>query len=314
MEIIKEYTNIVENTDTLFSIIIYDKYFLDIVKYIEDQLEKSKKITNPLKKNKINNRLFNFLKYINDNYNESHIINSIFLINDKIIEYKLKSNEIETAITYNIPKIFIKNDYTFYIEYFIDLFYNFNFIYSIKINKNDLSIIKMNKNKEKNIENLKIMSEQKIYEIIDNIRKNNNYKDLIIIYGVSTIINKIDNIKNIIIKKELLGRFDLYNLYEDEIMKNNHILLEKKLDELKNENTNSDLYIFGKLKFEIKEAIESYSIKELYIEDKKLEKLKTFIDNNFLNFKIIPIKSLENFDIGYNFIKDYNGIMGIKYY
>ena len=74
------------------------------------------------------------------------------------------------------------------------------------------------------------------------------------------------------------------------------------------------MYIFGKLKFEIKEAIESYSIKELYIEDKKIEKLKSFIDETFLNFKIIPIKSLDDGDIAYNFIKNYNGIMGIKYY
>jgi hypothetical protein len=314
MEILKENIHIEETLDTLFSIIIYDKKVLDVVKYLEEQLDKSKKITNPIKKNKINNRLFNFIQYINNNYNELSNINSIFLINDKIIEYKLKIKDIETANTYNIPKIFIKNDYKFYIEYFIDIFNNFEFIYTIKIIKNDANIIKINKNKEKNIENLKIINENKIYEVIENIRKNNNYKDFIIIYGTSNIINKIDDIKNIIIKKELFGRFDLYKFYEDEMMLNNHQLLEKKLEDLKNENTNIDLYVFGKLKFEIKDAIESYSIKELYIEDKKLDKLKTFIDDNFLNFKIITIRSLENGDIGDNFIKNYNGIMGIKYY
>jgi hypothetical protein len=83
---------------------------------------------------------------------------------------------------------------------------------------------------------------------------------------------------------------------------------------MKNEKTNIDLYIFGKLKIEIKDAIESYSIKELYIEEKKLNKLKEFIDHTLLNFKIINIKSLENNDIADSFIKNYNGIMGIKYY
>ena len=68
------------------------------------------------------------------------------------------------------------------------------------------------------------------------------------------------------------------------------------------------------LKIEIKDAIESYSIKELYIEEKKLNKLKEFIDHTLLNFKIINIKSLENNDIADSFIKNYNGIMGIKYY
>ena len=44
-------------------------------------------------------------------------------------------------------------------------------------------------------------------------------------------------------------------------MKKNHIELEKRLNDLQNSKTNIDLYIFGKLKIEIKDAIESYSIK-----------------------------------------------------
>jgi hypothetical protein len=90
--------------------------------------------------------------------------------------------------------------------------------------------------------------------------------------------------------------------------------LEKKLGDIKNPNTNIDLYIFGKIKYEIKEAVESYMVKELYIDNNKIEKLREIIPEEFLNFKIIPIKSLENCDIASLFIKDYNGIMGIKYY
>ena len=97
-------------------------------------------------------------------------------------------------------------------------------------------------------------------------------------------------------------------------MKKNHILLEKKLKEIQNEKTNLDLFLFGKLKFEIKDAIESYLIKELYIDEKKITILKKNVEESYLNFKIIPIKSIENGDIADNFIKDYNGIMAIKYF
>ena len=90
MEKLKEYIHNEETTDTLISIIIYDKNTNDIIKYFEDQLEKAKKITNIIKKNKINTRLFNFIKYINDNYEENSIVNSIFLIDDKIHYYELK--------------------------------------------------------------------------------------------------------------------------------------------------------------------------------------------------------------------------------
>ena len=315
MDILKNYTKYEENLDTLFTIIIHDKKCEDILKSLESQLDKSKNISNPIKKIKINNRLFSIIKYIRDLYIDESIINSIFLVNDKIFEYKLNSNEIKTASEYNFVKCGIKNDKKFLIEYLIDLFYNFNFIYSIKVNKNDLTVHKMNKNKEKVIEETKINNDSKITEVVDNIRKNDNKKDYIIIYGISQYLVKInDPMKNVIIKKEFMNKEEIYELYENEIAKINNQLLEKKLEELTNPKTNLDLFVFGKLKVEFKEAIESYMIKELYIEEKKIENLKRFIDNECLNFKIIPVKSLEDGDIASSFIKDYNGIMGIKYY
>ena len=311
MNKLKEYSNIEDSIETLYSIYIYNKKVKEVINYFEDELEKAKRINNPVKKNKINNRLFNFIKYLNDNYEEELLLNAIFLIHDKIILYELKKVEIEIAEHYNFPKIFLKCDTKFLIEYFIDLFYNLTFIYAIKINKNEYSNIKLNKYKMKIIEHGKVNNEQKIVELIDNIRNTQNYKDFIIIIGNSKIPS---NIKNIIFSKDLLNNNEIYSLYEYEIMKENNILLRKRLDELKNENTNLDLFVFGKLKFEIKEAIESYALKELYIETKKLENLKKFISDEFLNFKIIPIKSLENGDDASIFIKDYNGLMGIKYF
>ena len=319
MNNLNQYKNITESTDTLISLLVYDKKVIDLITFLENELEKAKKISNPIKKHKINNRLFNLIKFLNDTYNEESVlnlnINSIFLVHDKIIEYKLTKEDVDNAKYFKFLNIQIYSDTFFYIDYFIDLFLNFNFIYSIKVNKNDYSITKFNKNKEKEIENSKVSNEDKMMELIENIRKNNNYKDLIIIYGKSILISKLENkIKNIILSNDFLNRESLYNLYENEVMKKNHLLLKEKLEALNNEKTNIDLYVFGKLKFEIKESIESYLIKELYIEDKKLEKLKTFVDDSFFNFKIIPIKSIEDGDIAYNFIKDYNGIMGIKYY
>lgn len=309
MDTLKQYINITENTETLFSIIIYDTSSDALIKFIENEITKAKNISNIIKKNKINNRLFMFLKHVQENYvKEKEIINKIFLINDTIFNYKLNNNEINTARSYNLHKIFIKCECTFCIDYIIDFFTNFNFIYVMKINKNELFIIQSNKNKEKELEKIKISGEQKILEEIEKIRKNNNYKDFIIILGKFSITN-LTNL-NIIIHKELLNKSEVYELYENELMKKNHIMLSNRISDMKNENTNLDLYIFG----EIQEAIESYIIKELYIEDKKLEKLRSFTDESFLNFKIIKIKSLENGDIADQFIKDYNGIIGIKYY
>jgi hypothetical protein len=315
MDNLKKYINIEEKTETLYSILIYNKNLVEIIKYIEEQIGKAKNITNSVVKYKINNRLFLFLNYVKENYKEDCIINSIFLINDEIISYELNNNEINTLLIYNIQKIFIKTDNKFYIDYFIDLFYNFDFIYSIKLNKNELYIIKLNKNKEKELDHYKNINENNIIDSINKIQKEYNYKDYIILFGISPLFAKIDNtIKNIIIHKNFINKSEIFNIYDNENIKKNNLLLQKRLDDIKNEKTNLDLYIFGKLKIEIKDAIELYLIKELYIEDKKLEKLKTFVDESFLNFKIISIKSLEKSDIADIFIRDYNGIMGIKYY
>ena len=191
---------------------------------------------------------------------------------------------------HKFPNIIYKTDNIFWIEYILDLFSNFNFIYSIFINKSNAIVSKFNKNKEKEENNYKINNEEKIYEIIDNTRKNNNYKDIIFIYGSSNLLNKLKEIKDVIIEKEQYNREYLYNLYENELMKKNHILLQKRLDDMNNEKTNLDLYIFGKLKLEIKESIESYSIKELYIEEKKLEKIaEILVDKLHLEKLIITL-------------------------
>ena len=316
MDILKSYINIQEKLETLITIYVYDIKRDEFLKKIEDNHLSALKINNPVKKHKLNNRFYNLMKYIEINYKEDENINSIFLIDDKIFEYNLLNNDIKNAKEYNFIKFYIKTDIVFNINYLIDLFNNFEFIYTIKLHRNEFNIIKINKHKEKKISEIKVSNELELIENIEKIRKDYNYKDLIIIYGISAYLKSeyIEKIKNTLIIKEILNRNILYSYYEDELMKKNHIELEKRLNDLQNSKTNIDLYIFGKLKIEIKDAIESYSIKELYIEDRKLELLKKFIDNDLLNFKIYTIKSLKNGDIAEQFIKDYNGIMGIKYF
>jgi hypothetical protein len=315
MEALKEYKSIEETTETLISFIFINKSYHVVLNTLQDNLDKASKITNIVKKNKINNRFYSLLKYIENNYVEESILNSIFLVGDKIFEYKLNQKEIKTSEEYNFQKIFIKCDTFFYVDYMIDLFYNFTFIYGLKITKNDLYVFQLNKNKEKEVNSYKNINENRIYEEIDNIRKNYNYKDIIILYGNSSLLGKLNHkSEKMIIEKEKSYREDIYNIYQSEIIKNNNLLLEKKLLDLQNPNTNTDLYIFGKLKEGIKEAIEMYMVKELYIEEKKLERLRKIVDHSFLNFKIIEIKSIQDGDSAYHFIKDYNGIMAIKYY
>jgi len=325
-EIKTKYAQINETTESLLSIMVHKKTNTEVLNYLHDQLEKAKNITNIVKKNKVNNRCFKLIKYIELKYQisdsgENTEINSIFLVDENIIEYSLTKNEIAILQEYDIMKLYMKYDMMFHIEYFYDILRNFNFIYSIKITKSDPIIYKFNKNKEKIvnfdksiISTNKVSDTKGIISLCDVIRNEISYKDIIFI--ISTIsFDKIPDNKNIILyKNDKFSRHDIYQLYKNEIYKKNNIELEKRLSDLSNEKTNTDLYVFGKLKDIVSDYIETYSIKELYIEERKILRLKEITDPECLNFRIIPIRAIEDGDCASQFIKNYNGIMAIKYF
>ncbi len=315
MDELKKFINIRNSIDVLYTILIYNKSVSSILNDIEIQRQKAKNISNPVKKHKIMERLFLFENYLNNNYNiDTDIINSIFLIDESVYRYDLTNAMLSIAKEYNMRDYFTKIDTFFHVEYLIDFFTNFNFIYHLKVNKNDVSLTKMNKNKEKEIYNSKSITESGFNDLCNKIRSEYNYKENIFVSGNSpALFAKINNVKNIIIKNDNLSRNDVWELYENELMKLNIVELDKRLIELENPKY-VDLYVFGKLKVEIKEAMECYALKELFIEEKKLEKLKEFVEPECFNFKIYPIRSLEVGDSACNFINSYNGIMGIKYY
>jgi hypothetical protein len=322
MDELKKFINIRNTLDVLYTILIYNKSVSSILNDIEEQRIKAKNISNPVKKHKIMERLFLFENYLNNNYNpdrntNNEFINSIFLIDETVYRYDLTTEMLNIAKEYNMRNYFTKIDTFFHIEYLIDFFTNFYFIYHLKVNKNEATLTKMNKNKEKEIYNSKSITESGFNDLCNRIRSEYNYKENIFVSGNSpALFGKISNIninKNIILKNENLSRNDVWDLYENELMKLNIVELDKRIIELNNPKY-VDLYVFGKLKVEIKEAMECYSLKELFIEEKKLEKLKEFVGPEFFNFKIYIIRALEVGDSACNFINSYNGIMGIKYY
>jgi hypothetical protein len=87
--------------------------------------------------------------------------------------------------------------------------------------------------------------------------------------------------------------------------------LEKQLSQL---SITPDLFVFGRLKREILEAIQSFQLKELYIDAQKLEKIQSICDASYFNFKVFPIVSLVANDTADQFLKNHNGLMGVKYF
>jgi hypothetical protein len=114
-------------------------------------------------------------------------------------------------------------------------------------------------------------------------------------------------------KNKNLTKEEVWEWKRDEEMKGHLALLEERMKEISDERK-VDLFVFGRIKIEIKEHIEGYMLKELFIEERKLKILEGIVEPEMLNFKIIPIRSLERGDVGEEFISKYNGLMGVKYY
>ena len=94
-------------------------------------------------------------------------------------------------------------------------------------------------------------------------------------------------------------------------IKNQNLLQSEILNQLQKPNLINKI-LFGKK--EISKGILDYMIKILFIDKKLLKSLKKNISNDYLNFEIIEIDSIKNGDIGYQFLKNYDGIIALKYY
>jgi hypothetical protein len=303
-----------ENRNTLITLYFYETTKENAISFIQKELNKCSTIQNTSIKNKLNNRLYE-LKLKIEKMNDDILLSMIYLLHDEIIEHKFNENEKQVFIDFKLKPINIWNDEIFQIDYLIDLFYDFNFYYSCVVQKNQFIIKKINSTKNKVLNQIKFSNEKTLIENINQVINEQKITELYI-HSNHNLIKALINEKNkkyICFEQELNDNEVLVKI-KNTIYEKNNQLLEKKLNELNNPNTNLDVFVFGFLKKEILSAIECYSLKELYIEERKLVILKECLDDSFFNFKIIPIVSTKNGDIASQFIKNYKGLMGIKYF
>jgi hypothetical protein len=286
-----------DNHESLFTILLHNFTKEEFISDLKDKLNQIKSIKNSFKRIKLNDRIFNLMQQVENN--KIHIFNHIILVSDDIIYINLESDDIKLLKEYDIPKYTFEYGEYFNIEWLTDLFNNFNF-YNIVINNNNkFTYYKGNSYKKKivakdtNIEYVKIISEPFFYIGKPNtLIKNKNMLETIPIFN-----SWFDIIENI-------------NKYE---MKKRIIIFQELLDKM---STDPDKFIFGS---DIYEFIEQYNVKELYIH---ADSKKQFDDNiinkeltDNMNFSIIIISSdPKTYDASNILLKNYNGILGIKYY
>lgn len=299
---LKKYQNITDKFNSLFTFVVYDTKFNDFKFFLKEKLEKIQNISNNYKKKYLNDRLYNFILYIEDNYKDGDIINSLYLISNKIDEYTL-TEELEILRYFNIKNILYFNDEYYKIDYIEDLFYNKDYKHILNINNKNLKYFLITKTKSKLIEEVN-SSKLDVNEYI----KDKKIK-ICLIHGISSYIKKLEIKPHLIYNKnlnneEILKEFYKYNM---NIL---HKRLSETIDLIKNEKTLHRV-VFGK---DIINSINYNQIKTLFCSPKKLKKVFDTFDNDLLNFEILEIKPISDGDISERFRKDFNGIIGYTYY
>lgn len=300
-----EYENHHDKYESLFTCIFHDIKADEVVKKLDHHLKKVQAINNSYRRKYINDRLYNFiteLKTIDGNTQ----INAVYLVGKDVNKSKLRKKELKILREYDIDKYIFRFANIFDIEYLVSLFTDLEFNDAIQLKNNTLKWYKVNSTKRKKVDEY----EKKSLDVEEYVKSNDINK--CVIFGSSSSLKKIKNKSLNVINKnlsweEVMDEFTRMKIQE------NHKLLSSAFDMLDNEKTSSKI-IYGKLEKEIKEAIEMYRVKELYIDSKSLKTLKSKIDKDYFNFKIILIESFKKGDVGDKLIKDYNGVLGVAYY
>lgn len=286
-----------------FTIMTYNLKVENIIQKINDKLNKvNSNMKNNFKKKIINQRLYPVLEYLKD-LKINDLLNVIILSGDELKIFNLSKEELLICNKWEFTNFYFESDDKFKIGYLKNLLNENNLNIIFELENQLLKIIEIDKVKSRIIERKNIENEDDFNKIIKKLNPK-------LIYGTGSFLKKLKFLENINLKK-LNKKEIIEKITKTEILKNHKILQNEILSQLQNPNL-MNKFLFGKS--EISKGILDYMVQKLFITKKLLKSLKKNISNEYLNFKIVIIDKYENGDIGETFIKNYDGIIAIKYY
>ena len=248
----------------------------------------NKKIKDSYKRQQANDILYSLRCYIEENYKMDDIINNIFFVNKEVADYKLGKEQLEIAKNWNLPNHYFSYSDRFEVEYFYNLFSNEKIYKVLKIKNKDATVMELTENKSR------IILEKNISDI--------EISNFDLICGISSEIKKLDGIVGNLTNSEILEKIKTNQMLK------NHLQLDLVLNNLQNPKWENKL-VFGKK--DISESLKYCLIKTLFCSSKNLAKIKKSIT---INFEVIIVDKIKLGDTGDIFKKNYDALLGIKYF
>lgn len=289
----------------LYTFLIHELTANDVILRLRSILEKvNLKMKDNFKKKIINERLYNIILEL-ETLKESDKINHIILSGKEVNMYKLTNDELKILKKWNINQFYYSDNNIFELDYLKALFDESKLKIIGEFDGNKLCIIELDNVKSRQIDEIKISNQEEF-------NKYYSENNIFLFHGKGTFIKKIKTIPENRLYTCKLKQDEITEAINKIIIETNQIILNKEvLTQLINPSF-ENLFLFGKK--EVSNGILGYQIKKLFITQKLLDKLKSKIDNSLLNFEIIIVDRLKSGDIGDEFIRNYGGLIGIKYY
>jgi hypothetical protein len=297
MEDLLKLRKVRDKQDTVLTIIIYDHGKEEFITYLKKQLENIKKIKDSYKRKAINDRLYDFLTFIESNAPE--MINYIYLVGPEMHDLELTKKQVNMLKEYNIKSLFYEYSDRYNINYIDKLFNDFDFYKVAEIDKKKITFFDMNSTKIKKLNSETVNNQQELLDFMGKF-------DLV--HGNSTLL------KGLVCDKPNFNK----RLSPEEIVEEIEKIIirvnQKKLDELLNNITNpkyEDKIFFGGN--ETKKYTEQSMVKTLFIHESVYKKFNR-IYAEYINFEVVEIRKLEHGDISDRLLNDYNCCVGELYY
>lgn len=317
-EKLKKIKNQESTNETVYTIFLLNYSITECITFLYEKLQKIKIISNTKKRKDANDRIFNFKNKLEEIHTKKNIdkISGLFIVSDIIQGFMFnKETELIKHLTdFNVKDFMLLSSNSIRCDVINDIFYSQSLCNIIKINNNTCKHIQMNSIKNKVINDFKLTTTNDLQEYIrSEIFIKENKKTFVIYprYPKKEITQQFEEMTYIYEKD--MTNFKIIELNETLNNKENIDKLEKFISEINNPKK-INLLLSGQLDKQIKQAIETYMVKKLFVHKSIKDKFENVIDNEFINFEIIWIDTAENGDYSETFLSSWGGVVGELYY
>ncbi len=301
-----KYLKAKDKFESLYIFVIYDSNIDEFNEKIAKIMKILDNIPDSKKRGFLKSRIYDFQKNVNDNHKER--INGIYFVSTKVEKEEIEKEHIATLKFFSHPKISYNFGNNYPIEWLNKLLYDMEYINVFNIRNNDIKYFIMNDTKKKYVyqDTIKSMDVKTI--IHSNILKPNNKMEKYVLYGSSVNLKTFsDNMCIALINTSKdLEDSEIIEHHQKDKFKKNNLELEDLLSKITHPKF-IDKLVFGD---ELFKELDNYLIDTVYISrnNPNLNKIKEYKVN------ILEVISSNKGDIIDNFIINYGGIIGKKYY